>query len=89
MIDQKRMALVVDDEPDDLELVRHVLARAGYNVITAMDGKTAIERFRAHAEEIDILVTDVAMSPMTGCGSWPSGASEGIKVRPSRAGTPK
>jgi len=67
MIDQKRMALVVDDEPDDLELVRHVLARAGYNVITAMDGKTAIESFRAHAEEIDILVTDVAMSPMTGC----------------------
>ena len=67
MLDQKRMALVVDDEPDDLELVRHVLARAGYNVITAMDGKTAIESFRAHAEEIDILVTDVAMSPMTGC----------------------
>ena len=67
MIDQKRMALVVDDEPDDLELVRHVLARAGYNVITAMDGKSAIKIFRAHAEEIDILVTDVAMSPMTGC----------------------
>ena len=67
MINQQHMALVVDDEPDDLELVRHALASAGYNVKTAMDGKTAIEIFRAHAEEIDILVTDVAMSPMTGC----------------------
>jgi CheY-like chemotaxis protein len=67
MIDQQRMALVVDDEPDDLEVVRHTLASAGYNVKAAMDGKTAIEIFRAHAEEIEILVTDVAMSPMTGC----------------------
>ena len=67
MINQQHMALVVDDELDDLEVVRHALASAGYNVKTAMDGKTAIEIFRAHAEEIDILVTDVAMSPMTGC----------------------
>jgi len=67
MINQQHMALVVDDELDDLEVVRHALASAGYNVKTAMDGKTAIEIFRAHAEEIDILVTDVAMPPMTGC----------------------
>ena len=67
MIDQPRMALVVDDEPDDLEAVRHAMASAGYIVKTAMDGKTAIGIFRAHAEEIDVLVTDVAMSPMTGC----------------------
>ena len=99
MINQQHMALVVDDELDDLEVVRHALASAGYNVKTAMDGKTAIEIFRAHAEEIDILVTDVAMSPMTGCDlaaqlvqlkwncdsyQWSTGTGDGIGRRHSR-----
>ena len=60
-------ALAVDDEPADLENVRSVLANAGYHVFTASDAKSAIEIFQRHADNIEILVTDVAMSPVGGC----------------------
>lgn len=60
-------ALVVDDESADLEALSAAAAAAGYRVITASDGRTALELFHAHAEEIGLLLTDVAMSPMNGC----------------------
>ena len=61
-----KTALVVDDETPDLEVLAEALAAAGYRVITVSDGKTAVESFQAHSEQIDLLVTDVAMSPMNG-----------------------
>jgi len=62
-----RFALAVDDEPTDLENLRRPLADGGYHVLTAPDAKTALEIFQAHADEIEVLVTDVAMSPVSGC----------------------
>ena len=67
MPSKKPFALAVDDEPSDLENVRHVLANAGYHVLTASDAKSAMEIFQRHADQIEILVTDVAMSPVGGC----------------------
>ena len=55
-------ALAVDDEPADLDNVRHVLANAGYHVFAASDANSAMEIFQRHADNIEILVTDVAMS---------------------------
>jgi two-component system cell cycle sensor histidine kinase/response regulator CckA len=60
-------ALAVDDEPTDPENVRSVLANAGYHVLTASDAKSAMEIFHGHADNIEVLVTDVAMSPVSGC----------------------
>ena len=60
-------ALAVDDEPADLENVRSVLANAGYRVFTASDANSAMEIFQRHADRIEVLVTDVAMSPVGGC----------------------
>jgi PAS domain S-box-containing protein len=51
--------LVVDDEPDTLELIRTVLFEAGAEVETApsaADGFVALQRFHPH-----VLVSDVAM----------------------------
>ena len=67
MPSKKPFALAVDDEPADLENIRHVLANAGYHVLTASDAKSAMEIFQRHADQIEILVTDVAMSPVGGC----------------------
>jgi CheY-like chemotaxis protein len=61
-----RFALAVDDEPSDLDNVRHVLANAGYQVFTAPDANSAMEIFQRHADKIEVLVTDVAMSPVGG-----------------------
>lgn len=42
-----RLVLVVDDEPDLLEIVADRLAGEGYRVLTARDGLEALERVRA------------------------------------------
>src|SRR5204863_5727481 len=67
MPSKKPFALAVDDEPADLENIRHVLANAGYHVLTASDARSAIEIFQRHADRIEVLVTAVAMSPVGGC----------------------
>src|SRR5579859_6540266 len=66
MPSKKPFALAVDDEPADLDNVRHVLENAGYHVFTASDANGAMEIFHRHADDIEVLVTDVAMSPVGG-----------------------
>lgn len=56
--------LVVDDEPDILELVQYNLEKEGFSVYTANDGKEAIEI----AERVvpDLILLDVMMPEMDG-----------------------
>jgi CheY-like chemotaxis protein len=56
--------LCVDDEVLGLEIRRVVFERAGYTVLTASDGPTAIEVFREN--EVDAVVLDYAMPGMDG-----------------------
>lgn len=56
--------LVVDDDPAALRLVEVILQRAGFEVITALDGPTALEV--AEAEHPDVVVLDVMMPGMDG-----------------------
>jgi PAS domain S-box-containing protein len=58
--------LVVEDEAAMREVTRRILARNGYNVITAVNGLNAIEVAAAHPGGIDVLVTDVVMPQMLG-----------------------
>src|SRR6185436_7651663 len=67
VIDGQNLALVVDDEPEDLKILCDGLAHLGYDVISAGDGESAIREFYAHRGSIALVVTDVAMSPMNGC----------------------
>lgn len=60
----KPKILVVDDEPDVLELVEYNLAGAGFAVITATDGAEALAKIRTHQPELVIL--DVMMPEMDG-----------------------
>jgi len=56
--------LVVDDEPALRELARQILLDAGYKVLTASDGKEALDILPAQA--IDLVLSDVIMPNMDG-----------------------
>jgi two-component system, cell cycle sensor histidine kinase and response regulator CckA len=74
--------LVVEDEAAMLQVTRRLLARNGYQVITAVNGLDAIEVAAGHPGNIDVLLTDVIMPQMLGkeaasriCALYP-----GVKV---------
>lgn len=56
--------LVVDDEPDAVELVSFNLKTAGYEVVTADDGNEAIKRARQHCP--DLILLDVMLPEVDG-----------------------
>ena len=56
--------LVADDDPDLLDLVAYALGQAGYLVVKATDGTSAIGRFEAEAPDVAIL--DINMPGASG-----------------------
>ncbi len=58
--------LLVEDEPDILEMVRTMLEQKGYSVLSAATPATAIEMARAQTDKIHLLITDVIMPVMNG-----------------------
>jgi CheY-like chemotaxis protein len=56
--------LVVDDDEVMRDLLRRVLERSGYEVVTAIDGRDGVERFRGRA--VDVTITDMMMPVMDG-----------------------
>jgi len=56
--------LVVDDDPRSLELLQRVLHPAGYRVLVAPDGGTAIELLAT--ESPSVALVDLRMPGMTG-----------------------
>lgn len=59
-----RKILVVDDEPDALELVAYNLKQAGFSVVTAKDGAEALEKVKSAGP--DLIVLDVMLPQMDG-----------------------
>ena len=57
---------MVDDEASIVTAVRLCLEGRGYRVLTAKDGREAVELFVAHRHEVGIVVTDVMMPVMDG-----------------------
>jgi len=58
--------LIVDDEPSIRTAVQYALEQNGYGVLSAENGKEAIDLVRSVNGEIDLLLTDVVMPGMTG-----------------------
>ena len=56
--------LIVDDEPDILELLSNFLTYEGYQVTTESRGQEAIDLFRS--EPFDLVITDIRMPGMDG-----------------------
>jgi CheY-like chemotaxis protein len=55
--------LVVDDDPDFVEVMRIVLEKAGYRVISASNGDDALAQVKA--EKPDLMLLDVMMRTVT------------------------
>jgi two-component system phosphate regulon response regulator PhoB len=56
--------LVVEDEPDILELIRYNLTKAGHVVVCAASGTDALRRI--HAQPPDLVVLDLMLPDMDG-----------------------
>ena len=53
--------LIVDDEKDNLDVLKEILLTLGYRVLTAEGGREAIEIYRQKKDIIDLVITDVVM----------------------------
>jgi len=73
--------LVVDDALTIRELQRSILERAGYEVLTAVDGEDALRRL--DDEDVDLVLTDVEMPQMDGFR-----LTEAIRAEDRHAGLP-
>jgi len=58
--------LLVEDEPAALRMTARMLAGLGYRVLSASSPEEAIMLAHKHADEIDLLLTDVVMPGMNG-----------------------
>lgn len=59
-----RKILIVDDEPDTVELAKMVLSYEGYETIVAYDGEQALEM--VHSENPDLVLLDIKMPKKNG-----------------------
>lgn len=58
--------LLAEDDEAVLTIVRQLLERVGYTVLTAINGKEALEVFEERADEISLALLDVVMPEMGG-----------------------
>ena len=56
--------LIVDDEPNIVTLISRYAQREGYNIVTASDGKEAIDK--CQSEDFDVIIMDVMMPDTDG-----------------------
>lgn len=60
------LILVVDDELFVLEVARRILEGFGYDVLTAQNGRQAVEIFRQKGKAIDLVLLDKTMPDLDG-----------------------
>ena len=64
MAQKSHLVLCVDDEPVGLQVRKILLERAGYRVLTALDGSEGLEIFAS--EPVEAVVLDYSMPGMHG-----------------------
>ncbi|MCK5055597.1 MAG: response regulator [Candidatus Aminicenantes bacterium] len=70
--------LLVEDEKVLLNIVKRMLERLGYRVVSKANGVEALEAFRSSPQDFDVVITDLTMPGMTGIQL----AREVIKIEP-------
>lgn len=60
----RQTILVVDDEPDIVEIIQYNLEKSGFDVIVAADGSAALEKARNEAP--DLIVLDLMLPGLEG-----------------------
>jgi CheY-like chemotaxis protein len=70
--------LVAEDAPEVRRLTAELLTRNGYQVIEAVDGQDALDRFADKSDQIDLVIMDVVMPKMNGKDAY----AEMAKIKP-------
>jgi CheY-like chemotaxis protein len=63
---EKQVIFVVDDDPDILNLIKHVLDNEGYDVHSFTNPEEALEEFNTTSRRPEMVLTDYCMQPMNG-----------------------
>ena len=58
--------LIVDDEPQVLDILQRYLTQAGFRVIQSQSAQRAIELVEEHEAAISLLISDIMMPQVTG-----------------------
>lgn len=58
--------LVVDDEKSIIDMARTILNQFGYQVLTAANGREALEHYQQFPQKIDLVILDIGMPEMDG-----------------------
>jgi CheY-like chemotaxis protein len=58
--------MIVDDEESMQELGRELLEEEGYDVVIARNGMEALDLYRKHPRDIDLVILDLVMPGMDG-----------------------
>src|SRR5437868_7014298 len=77
----KAKILVVDDEPDVVQLIEYNLKAAGYDVAAAADGREALTK--ARASQPDLIILDLMLPEVEGLD-----VCKILRRDPSTAGIP-
>jgi YesN/AraC family two-component response regulator len=56
--------LIIDDDPQILNMLSQILKRAGYGVVEALDGKQGLKLYRENPT--DLIITDIIMPEKEG-----------------------
>jgi len=70
--------LVVDDEEIVRMVCRDMVETLGLPVLTAVDGRDAVDIFSRHAEEIAVVILDLSMPNMDGMSAF----QELVRIKP-------
>lgn len=63
---ESKMAVIVDDDPSSIDIVKEVLTQLGFQVFTAEDGKKGLELVKE--KKPDLLVIDLLLPGIHGIG---------------------
>ena len=58
--------LVVEDQPDNLFILKEVLERSGFDVISAACGEEALQKLHKNPDTIDLVLSDIMMPGISG-----------------------
>jgi two-component system response regulator VicR len=60
--------MIIDDEPDTVDLVALVLTNEGYGIIPVYDGRSALDKLKE--EKPDLILLDIMMPGIDGWGVY-------------------
>lgn len=69
-VNERARVLLVDDEPLVRRSVRRILVSAGHEVMTASNGKEAVELYEKHGTQIGLVLLDLNMPVMGGAEAF-------------------